>query len=213
MIKKLTILSLFILALPFFQTCSDKNLMENSYLKNSTLVEEVQPIELETKAGERVVSSENVKEFHYTYEELKEKKQKTIKQFLLQKREMTNNCYQLGIQFIKQIEIKDWKNTIDFGLLPFFLTIIISVLLVFFSFFEKWKTILILGTVNLLLLITQIILAYKSELLEDIEQIKFGYYTYVLILLLIITETYKEQKKDKAIAQQAFGATGVSGKL
>ena len=204
MIKKLTILSLFILALPFFQTCSDKNLMENSYLKNSTLSEEVQPTELETKAGERVVSSENLKEFHYTYEELKVKKQKTIKQFLLQKSEMTNNCYQLGIQFIKQIEIKDWKNTVDFGLLPFFLTIVISVLLVLFSFLKKWKTIIILGTLNLLLLITQIIVAYKSELLEDIEQIKFGYYIYILILLLIITETYKVQKKDKAIAQQAF---------
>ena len=211
MIKKLTILSLFILALPFFQTCSDKNLMENSYLKNSTLVEEVQPTELEAKAGEKVVSSENVKEFHYTHQELKEKKQKTIKQFLLQKREMTYNCYQLGIQFIKQIEIKDCQNTIDFGLLPFFLTIIISVLLLLFSFLKKWKTIIILGTMNLLLLIIQIILAYRSELLEDIEQIKFGYYIYVAILLLIITETYKEQKKDKAIAQQRFAAIGVFG--
>jgi len=74
MIKKLTILSLFLLVLPFFQTCSDKNLMENSYLRNSTLTEEVQPTEFETKSGEILVDSKNMKVFHYTSQELKEKK-------------------------------------------------------------------------------------------------------------------------------------------
>ena len=211
MIKKLTILSLFLLVLPFFQTCSDKSLMENSYLKNSTLSELVQPTEFETKSGEILEESKNLKEFHYTFQELKEKKQKTIKGFLAQKSEMTNNGYELGFLFIKQIEIEDLKNTFDFTLLPFFLSIIIAVLLVIFSFLKKWRNIIIFSSVNLLLLITHLFIVYKSKSLEDIEQIKFGYYLFTLNLILIIVETYKAQKKEKANAQQRFGAIGVLG--
>ena len=213
MIKKLTILSLFLLVLPFFQTCSDKNLMENSYLRNSTLIEEILPTEFATKSGEVLVDSENVKEFHYTFQELREKKQKTIRGFLLQKHELTNSGYELGLSFIKQIDIKDLRNTIDFGLLPFFLTIIISIFLVILSLFKKWKIIIILTNLNLLLLVAHLIIAYKSTSLEDIQQIKFGYYLFTLNLILIIIETIKEQKKEKANAQQRFGAIGVLGKL
>jgi hypothetical protein len=197
MIKKLTILGLLLLVLPFFQTCSDKSLMENSYLKSSILAEEVQPTELETKSGEISVESKNQKEFHYTFQELKEKKQKTIKGFLAQKNEMTHNGYELGYLFIKQIDITDLKNTFDFTLLPFFLTIIIGVLLVIFSFAKKWKIIIILTILNLLLLVVHLIVAYKSKSLEDIEQIKFGYYLFILNLILIIVETDKVQKKKK----------------
>ena len=213
MIKKLTILGLLLLVLPFFQTCSDKSLMENSFLKNSILAEEVQPTELETKSGEISVESKNQKEFHYTFQELKVKKQKTVKGFLAQKNEMTHNGYKLGYLFIKQIDIKDLKNTFDFTLLPFFLTIIIGVLLVIFSFVEKWRIIIILTILNLLLLVVHLIVAYKCKSLEDIEQIKFGYYLFILNLVLIIIETNKVQKKEKANAQQRFGAIGVLGKL
>ena len=213
MIKQLTILGLLILLLPFFQTCSDKSLMENSFLKNSILAEEVQPTEFETKTGEISEESKNLKEFHYTFQELKEKKQKTIKGFLAQKNEMTNNGYELGFLFIRQIEIKDLKNTFDFTLLPFFLSIIIAILLVIFSFLKKWKIIIILTIVNLLLLVTHLIIAYISKSLEDIEQIKFGYYLFTLNLVLIVIETNKVQKKEKANAQQRFGAIGVLGKL
>jgi hypothetical protein len=202
MIKKLTILSLFLLVLPFFQTCSDKNLIENSFLRNSTLTEEVQPTEFETKSGEILVESKNMEEFHYTFQELKEKKQKTIRQFLLQKKEITNNGYELGLLFIIQLDAKDLKNTINFGLLPFFLTIIIAILAVIFSFLKKWKIIIILTSLNLFLLIAHLIIAYKSKFLEDIEQIKFGYYLFIINLVLIVIETYKVQKKEKDNLQQ-----------
>ena len=43
-LKKLTIASLFILLLPFFQTCSDKNITENSWLKDSPLAQPVTSI-------------------------------------------------------------------------------------------------------------------------------------------------------------------------
>jgi len=111
---------------------------------------------------------------------------------------MTNNGYQLGLLFIRQLDAKDLKNTIDFGLLPFFLTIIIAVLAVIFSFLKKWKIIIILTSLNLLLLVTHLIIAYKSKSLEDIEQIKFGYYLFTLNLVLIVIEAYKVQKKEKA---------------
>lgn len=61
MLKKLSIISLLILFLPFFQTCSDKNISENTMLKNSPLLEEVKS---DSKA------KLNGKEYNLTFEEL-----------------------------------------------------------------------------------------------------------------------------------------------
>ena len=197
MLKKLTIVSLLLLILPFFQTCSDKNLMENTLLKNSPISEQIKPIETEIFNGKEVNTNQNVKEFHYSYDELKEKKQETIRQFLWLKKDMTKNGYQLGFSFLKQLELKDLLNTIDYGLLPFFLTLIITVLLIFFTFKKNLKIIIVLAILNLFILIGQLVLTYKTEFLEDIEQIKYGYYLFLLNLVLIIVEANNQQKKKK----------------
>jgi len=197
MLKKLTIVSLLLLILPFFQTCSDKNLMENTLLKNSPISEQIKPIETHFLNGKEINTNRNVKEFHYSYDELKEKKQETIKQFLWLKKDMTKNGYQLGFSFVKQLELKDLLNTIDYGLLPFFLILIITVLLIFFTFKKNLKIIIVLAVLNLLLLIGQLVLTYKTEFLEDIEQIKYGYYLFLLNLVLIIVEAINQQKKKK----------------
>ncbi|GEM54041.1 hypothetical protein FB1_02620 [Flavobacterium branchiophilum NBRC 15030 = ATCC 35035] len=72
MLKKLTIISLFILFFPFFQTCSDKNISENTLLKNSPLTEEVKS-EFKTEL--------NGKNYNLSFEELKQKKKKAINDF------------------------------------------------------------------------------------------------------------------------------------
>ena len=103
MLKKLTILSLIILALPFFQTCSDKNIMENSFLKNSPLEEElIEPTETKIVNGKEIEISQE-KEYKYTFKELTEKKKETIRKFISLKKEMTSNGYQLAFQFVIQI--------------------------------------------------------------------------------------------------------------
>ncbi|WP_144893844.1 hypothetical protein [Flavobacterium tiangeerense] len=73
MLKKLSIISLFILFLPFFQTCSDKDIAENTMLKKSPLLEEV-------KSNPK--TELNGKEFNLTLEELTLKKKKAITDFV-----------------------------------------------------------------------------------------------------------------------------------
>lgn len=201
MLKKLTILSLIILALPFFQTCSDQNIMENSYLKNSPLEEDVLVTPTETKIvdGKEIVIPQE-KEYHYTFKELTEKKKETIRKFVSLKKEMTSNGYQLAFQFVIQIEPKNVISTIDYTLLPFLLTVIITCLLIYFSFKRKPNIILILSVSNFIILIAHLTLLYLSDYLEDIEQIKFGYYLLLINLVLISIEAFKQKKNGRTTA-------------
>jgi hypothetical protein len=197
MLKKLTILSLIILALPFFQTCSDKNIMENSFLKNSPLEEElIEPTLTKIVNGKEIEISQE-KEYKYTFKELTEKKKETIRKFISLKKEMTSNGYQLAFQFVIQIQPKDIINTIDYKSLPFFLTLIITCLLIYFSFKREPKIILILSISNFIILITHIFLLYLSDYLEDFEQVKYGYYLFLINLVLIIIESFKEKTNNK----------------
>lgn len=201
MLKKLTILSLILLALPFFQTCSDKNIMDNSYLKNSPLEEDVLVATNNTKIvdGKEVVIPQE-KEYHYTFKELTEKKKETIRKFVSLKKEMTSNGYQLAFQFVLQIETKNIISTIDYTLLPFLLTVIMTCLLIYFSFKRKPNTILILSVSNFIILIAHLTLLYLSDYLEDIEQIKFGYYLLLINLVLISIEAFKQKKNGRTTA-------------
>lgn len=196
MLKKLSILSLIIFALPFFQTCSDKNIMENSFLKNSPLAEVlIESTEIKTVNGKEIEIPQE-KEYQYTFKELTEKKKETISKFISLKKELTCNGYQLAFQFVMQIQPKDIINTIDYISLPFFLTLIITCLLIYFSFKRKPKITLILSVSNFIILITHITLLYLSDYLEDIEQVKYGYYLLLINLVLIIIESFKEKIND-----------------
>jgi hypothetical protein len=181
MLKKLTIISLFILFLPFFQTCSDKNISENSMLKNSPLWEEV-------KSNDK--TKPNDKEYNLTFEELTQKKKKAITDFIKLKKELTLNGYEIGKLFIDDIETPQWL------ILPFLISILLNLFLVIYSFKEKPKVTLILSLLNLFLLITPpLILLYFGEIFEDIEQIKIGYYLLVFNLIIITFQSYSQLKR------------------
>ena len=180
MLKKLTIISLFILFLPFFQTCSDKNISENSLLKNSPLAEEVK-IESKTEL--------NGKEYNLTFEELTQKKKKAINDFVKLKKELTLNGYQIGKLFIEDIETPQWS------LLPFTISILLNLVLIFYAFKEKPKVTLILGIVNLIILIIPLIMLYFGKIFEDIEQLKIGYYLLLFNLIIISFQSYSELKR------------------
>lgn len=192
MLKKLTIISLFVLALPFFQTCSDKNIMENEYLQGSPLLEVVEPV-VDSVVGEKIYHSSE-KEFHYTSKELANKKRETVNKFLILKDNMTSNGYQLGFWFIQNLEFKDFFNSTDYESLVFFLILIISFLLLYFTFRNKVEIVLILSVLNLFLLLLYLVLGYLSGFLEDIHQIKYGYYLFIINLILISFEAYKLKK-------------------
>ena len=180
MLKKLTIFSLFILFLPFFQTCSDKNISENSLLRNSPLSEKV----IDNPKAEN-----NGKEYNFTFEELTQKKKKTITEFVKLKKELTINGYGIGKIFIEDIE------TPQLALLPFSISILLNLLLIFYSFKEKPKIILILALINVAMLLITLTLLYFGKILEDLEQIKVGYYLLVFNILIIIFESYSQLKR------------------
>lgn len=180
MLKTLSIISLFILLLPFFQTCSDKNILENPLLKNSPLTEE-----------KNIVSKSELyeKEYILTFEELTQKKKKAIADFVQLKKDLTLNGYQMGKIFIQDISTPQW------ALLPFAISILLNFLLVFYSFKKKPKIILILSVVTLILLIIPLVFLYLAKLFEDIEQLKIGYYLLVFNLLMISFQSYLEWKR------------------
>jgi len=180
MLKKLSIISLLILFLPFFQTCSDKNISENKLLKNSPLWEEVKSVSKMELNG---------KEYNLTFAELTEKKQKAITDFVKLKKELTLNGYQIGKLFIEDIETPQWP------LLPFSITILINIILIIYSFKDKPKTTLILSVINLIMLVIPLIMLYFGKIFEDIEQLKVGYYLLILNLLIIAMESYSQLKR------------------
>ena len=85
----------------------------------------------------------------------------------------------------------DSVNVLD---LPFFLILIITCLLIYFSFKIKVKVVFILSVLNFLLSIVYLIVYSSTGFLEDINQIKFGYYLFGLNSILIILESYKLKK-------------------
>ncbi|KLT69881.1 hypothetical protein AB674_09235 [Flavobacterium sp. ABG] len=169
-----------ILFLPFFQTCSDKNISENRNLKNSPLWEEVKSVSR---------TELNEKEYNLTFAELTVKKQNAITDFVKLKKKITLNGYQIGKLFIDDIETPQWP------LLPFSISILINLLLVFYSFKNKPKVTLILGVLNIFLLILPLVLLYFGKVFEDIEQIKSGYYLLLFNLSIITVESYSQLKR------------------
>ena len=77
LLKKIALLNLIILLLPFFQTCSDKELMKNSLLKNSPLSEVVKTIHQDS-IFVMTGSDSKEKEFQYTFDELKKRNKKLL---------------------------------------------------------------------------------------------------------------------------------------
>ena len=198
LLRILTLLSLIILLLPFFQTCSDKELMKNSFLKNSPLLEVVKTKSIHQDSVLAIIDSDSkIREFQYTYNELKKKKQETVSRFISLRDEVTMNGYQLGISFIQNLDSNNFLDSINVLDLPFFLILIITSLLIYFSFKKKTKALLIFSILNLLLLAGYLVMYFSTGFLEDINQVKFGYYLFIINLFLILIESYKIIKTEK----------------
>jgi hypothetical protein len=146
-------------------------------LKNSPLIEEVKS-EFKTEL--------NGKDYNLSFEELTQKKKKAINDFVNLKKELTLNGYQIAKLFIAEIE------TPQLPFIPFTISILLNLFLIFYSFKEKPKVTLILSIVNLILMIIPLIMLYFGKILEDIEQLKIGYYLLVFNLVIISFQSYSE---------------------
>jgi len=176
MLTKLTVIGLFILLHPIFQTCSDKTITENTFLKNGPLSEPVTSI------------YKVEKKYNLSLDQLILKKKKAIDEFLKLKKKITQNGYEIGFLFIQDIRSFQWI------LFPFTVSILINFILIILSFARKIKAVFILSIVNIGLIVLPLIPLYFGNIFEDIEQLKIGFYLLIINLALIAFQSYYQLK-------------------
>ena len=166
-LKYLTIAGILILFLPFFQMCSDKHNLKVAEKTTMTTQKDTEK-DVKPVTGKKTDNS-------------------------------VLNGYQMGV-FIFQTE-KTFANTIknifndltSFAYIFFFLIVINTYLTALFAFLNKIRNVRILSIMNIVLLISSYIILSFSWL-EEISQIKFGSYLYLLNLMAIIYFTFKLNK-------------------
>ena len=198
-LKTLISISLLIFSLPFLQTCSDKSLKNSPTYKSefTGLVED----SINTKIVYNEVTKINDTIRNYVEVSKIEKhkiiaKDKIEKEIWLKnsKKEFTHNAYFLGFESYKNFEIRFFADKTFYMMLNFTLIIIFTFIMFLISFRKKFKQIIIMSSLNLVFLFTATILMCFWEQIEDIRQIKYGYFLFVLNSILIITESGKECK-------------------
>ncbi len=167
-IRFLSGLSFLIFFCPFFQTCSDKVILE--------------------------------------LPKIKEEKSIKIKNQLIDesKKIYTYNGYQLAYVFIDKtffdkedsiIDLTDLKDSLIS--ISFLILIIISIAIFYFSIFQKEKDLTYVSILNLLIFIISTLLIMFERNFENINQIKIGYYLFLLNSILIIYFCRKELKSHQ----------------
>jgi hypothetical protein len=185
-IRFLSGLSFLIFFCPFFQMCSDKSIEEAPFTK-------------EVLAEPSKFTKEELKKFE------NEKEIEIRKRIIETKKIVTFNAY----DFIYKTSGSDSKNTfkelfnsldeIDtYGVFSIILIIMNSLFILIYSFLNKLKIVIKLNKIGLSLLALSLVFFYlKIGLLEDINQIKIGYYLFFINSIGIIYFCNKELKKTQ----------------
>jgi len=158
-----------------FQTCSDENILNNSFYSPSIFSEELTP-------------SQGLNDnFDLSLEELTKKKKIAIQNFLDTKDDLTLNSYDV---------ITNYFSDFSWGFLPFVIAFFLILIAIVLSFTNKSRLMFILCLISFVLIIIELALFYFSKFLEDYKQIKIGYYFIIVILLFSIRESYKDWKRN-----------------
>jgi hypothetical protein len=162
-------LSFLIFFCPFFQMCS-----ESSRLKK-------------TLAEQSVEQSEIIKE--------KARQERDSIEF---SEKVTFSGYRMGTyifepESLKNMEADDLLDSTFHACLLFTLTLILSIILFILSLKKKFNGVYKLALLNLLFAIVPILIFYSNGVLEEITQIKFGYYLFIFntVALIIFSRKLK----------------------
>ena len=163
---------------PFFQTCSDRSLLKQqrqSILDNTA-----------TQA-ERI--AHEAKEKKWQQENLEERREKA-----------TLNGYEMGYHIFvpsyEDFEISELTDLSTYAFPAFTVCILMSLSIVIVSFKNKQKMVIKLCYWNLALVIGSMFIFYFEHILEEINQIKFGYYLFVVNTIAIIVFCKKSIKQN-----------------
>jgi ABC-type multidrug transport system fused ATPase/permease subunit len=201
-LKTLISISLLIFILPFLQTCSDKSLKNLPAYKSEFTGFVEDSINRKIEYNKETKINDTIREF---IEVTKIEKQKIIAKNRIEKedwlkktkKEYTYNAYFLGFGNYKEFEIRFFADKTFYIMLNFTLIIVFTFIMIIISFKKKFKQIIIMSTLNLVFLFVATFSLYLFDQIEEIKQIKFGYYLFVLNSILIIIESRNEYKKMK----------------
>ncbi|AWA30986.1 hypothetical protein HYN48_13350 [Flavobacterium magnum] len=107
------------------------------------------------------------------------------------KKDFTVNAYQIGVIGFKEFELSDFKDLTSYFSLCFLFIISLSVGIFYFLFKENYSIIFRISTINLLLLLSSIAILIVGDGIDDLNQIKYGYYLLALNLLALIVTSRK----------------------
>lgn len=172
-IRLLAGLTFLIFLCPFFQMCSDKNLLKRTVEKGISLT----PEQLHAEQEESLIEN---------------------------RKSNTSSGYEIAFCIFNKFELQDLSDLGFYVFLCFFIVLIISIIQFYFSFLNKFKVIYLLGLVNVILIISPILLLYFDGLLDDVNQIKYGYYLFIINTIILLLLSKKMIKND-------FSPTTVKG--
>ncbi|RWX01501.1 hypothetical protein [Flavobacterium cerinum] len=164
-VRLLAGLTFLIFLCPFFQTCSDKNLLKRTVEKGITV----------------------------TPEELRIEQEKSL---IESRKGNTASGYEMAFYIFNKFELQDLSDSGFYYFLCFFIVLIISIILFYFSFKNKFRIIYLLSLINLVLVIFPMLSFYFAEILEDLNQIKYGYYLFIINTIILLLLSRKIMKKD-----------------
>lgn len=175
-LRTLTVFSFVIFFLPFMRTCSDEDLMKM----------ERQAVEVDQDGNEINSPTPNTANDEKYKEELSQKKKNA-----------TFNFYSISTLVFQELNFDNIQDKSDLAKIGFTVILFTSVLILFFSFTNKFKITSLLGIANLLILFCATLFLYLSEIIENLNQIKIGYYLFVLNSILIIYFSIKLIKQQR----------------
>ncbi len=184
-LKTLVSFSFIIFFFPFLQTCSDNDLRKSPIHK--------------IEVNDSQIDSINKSNSSYTQTEILESNNE--KDISKSKKENTVNFYELLNITFWEINLNEYsKSTFEektfYPFFGFLLIFINSIFLLIFAFCNKYKLTFKLGVLNFGLLILATTGLILIGIIEDINQLKIGYYLFVLNSIIIILTTKKELNKE-----------------
>lgn len=207
-LRALSLLGFLLLIAPFYDSCNGHGMKkcevpaegEIAVCIDSTMVEE--PV---NEINDSIVEIPNE-----SIKEVEEEKNCLEKAYDFVDDDNSQNAFELAYlnegyfkngfkDFINEIKtaFQDEDYEVFFFILKntsFFFIIIMTTLLLIFSFLKRFKSIFKLSKINLILLIITIICIFLEGMFEEISQIKWGYYTFIVVQIGIFYLSRKALK-------------------
>jgi len=198
-LRSLVSLSFLLFFLPFLRTCSDKSI-EHFHSEEVTAVIVIDSAKTVIKGNDtiRIFEAPSKKEEKKL---LQQEKKNRIAKIHKAKREFTFSFYTLLIKtlFKDKFDKNPFLEKSFYSLSGYFLVLISTIIMLILSFLNKMKAVQILSLINLILLSSSTILLYFCEVLEDLNQIKIGYYLIFINFILIIVFSGKALRENQTV--------------